>query len=59
MVMFTILPAAKTEYLFWLIQLIKNNKIVKHVDNIPKNNKLYSISHIAIDGAQIKLIQNK
>ena len=55
----TILPAANIEYLFWLIQLIKKSKIVKHVDKIPKKSKLYSISHIDIEGAHIKFIQNK
>lgn len=52
-------PAARIEYLFWLSQLIKNNNIVKHVDKTPKNNKLYSISQIAREGAQIKLIQKR
>jgi hypothetical protein len=57
--MFIILPAANTEYLFLLTQLIKNNKIVKQVESTPKNNKLYSISQIAKEGPHIILTQNK
>ncbi|HRP58676.1 MAG TPA: hypothetical protein PK833_00050 [Vicingus sp.] len=49
----------KTAYLFLLTQPTKNIKKEKNIDNIPANNKLYSISHTAKLGAQTKFSQNK
>ena len=52
-------PADKMAYLFKVDQLTKKSKNEKIIDKTPINSKLYSISHIAKDGLQIILIQNK
>jgi len=57
--MIKIRPPDKIAYLFKLRKLTPNNKIEKIKERIPINNKLYSISQIDKDGAQIKFNQNK
>lgn len=46
-------------YLFLLTHPTKNIKNEKNIDKTPINRRLYSTSHTAKLGAQIKLIQNK
>jgi hypothetical protein len=52
-------PLDSIAYLFCVTQPTKNSKIEKVIDKIPINNKLYSISQIASDGAQTIFTQNK